>query len=290
MRITNNVIFNTLLDNINKNRNGLFEEQQKSSSGKRVDQPSDDPFAFANSKNLKAINDRLSNYQANIESGKSQLDVAQQTINQMLDKLQEVKQIAVRGSNESTLESEEYNILADQINAAKETLANLANVKQDGRYLFGGTATQNKPFDNTSGNIVYNGNNKSLQIVVNDNLRFDSSITGDRFMDMFTTLEDLETNFRNKDSDAIRGNLTALDNGLQDVSSAGADLGNISNRLDFLYEQYEGSKLSHEQEISSLVDADYAKVLSNIQKYEVSYRAALNASSRLLQNSLVNYL
>lgn len=290
MRITNNIIFNTLLDNLNKNRAGLFEEQQKSSSGKRVNEPSDDPFAYATSKNLKAINDRLRNYQANIESGRNQLDVAQETINQMLDKLQEVKQNAIRGANESTLSDDQMDIIADQIEAARDTLVNLANVKQDGRYLFGGTATQNKPFTVSGGVTSYNGNAKSLQIVVNDQTRFDSSITGDRFMDMFATLEDLETNFRNHDTDAIRSNIDEVSDGISDVSSAGADLGNISNRLDFLFQQYEGSMLSTQQEISSLVDADYAKVLSNIQKYEVSYRAALNASSRLLQNSLVNYI
>jgi flagellar hook-associated protein 3 FlgL len=109
-------------------------------------------------------------------------------------------------------------------------------------------------------------------------------------MDMFATLEDLETNFRNHDTDAIRSNIDEISDGVNDVASAGADLGNISNRLDFLFQQYEGSMLSTQQEISSLVDADYAKVLSNIQKYEISYRAALNASSRLLQNSLVNYI
>ncbi|MGM0587735.1 MAG: flagellar hook-associated protein FlgL [Bacteroidota bacterium] len=290
MRITNNVIFNTLLENINKNRQGLFEEQQKSSSGKRVDQPSDDPFAFANSKSVKAINERLSSYQANIEDGREQLNVAQGTINQMLDKLQDVKQIAIRGANESTLSNEEMNILADQVQSAKETLVNLANITHNGRYLFGGTATQNKPFQLSGGSVTYNGNSNALQIAVNDQTRFDSSITGDRFMGMFNALDSLETSFRNNDTDAVRGDLDALEDGITEVGSAGADLGTISNRLDFLFEQYESSKITNDKQISRLVDADMAEVLSNIQKYEVSYRAALNASSRILQNSLVNLL
>jgi flagellar hook-associated protein 3 FlgL len=290
MRITNNVIFNTLLENINKNRQGLFEEQQKSSSGKRVDQPSDDPFAFANSKSVKAINDRLSSYQANIEDGREQLNVAQGTINQMLDKLQDVKQIAIRGANESTLSNEEMDILADQVQSAKETLVNLANITHNGRYLFGGTATQDKPFQLSGGSVTYNGNSNALQIAVNDQTRFDSSITGDRFMGMFNALDSLETSFRNNDTDAVRGNLDALEDGITEVGSAGADLGTISNRLDFLFEQYESSKITNDKQISRLVDADMAEVLSNIQKYEVSYRAALNASSRILQNSLVNLL
>ena len=47
MRVTNNMLVNTLLRNVNNNLSTMQKKQDQLSTGKRVSRPSDDPVAVS---------------------------------------------------------------------------------------------------------------------------------------------------------------------------------------------------------------------------------------------------
>lgn len=290
MRITNNVIYNTLLKDINQNRSDMFDIQQSTASGKRVEKPSDNPFNYANSKGLEEVNRQLNQYQNNIDSGLHQAREAQYSLDQMLDQFYEAKKLATNAANESVHAQEELDIMADQVANIRDILVDQANTQVNGRYLFAGTATQTQPFSISGSSVNYNGNSSDIKVKVNDQTSVPISVTGDTFNSAFQSLTDLENAMRAGDTDAVRNTIDDIDDSINTIADSGTNVGSTINRLEYLFEQFEGSKNNNSKEISRLVDTDYAEALSQLQKYQVSYRAALNANSRLINTSLVNYL
>ena len=290
MRVTNNSIFNSLLSDINRNREQLAKIQNKVASGKSVEKPSDGGFAYSRGQSIQELLQKNERYQANIDEGMTQARQAQFSLDKMLDELANAKQQAVRGANETLYTDSDFEILADNVASIKENIQVLANTKSGDRYLFSGTATQTQAFTESGGTVSYNGNSDALSVQISDSAEVNVGVDGTQLTSVFSTLENLEQALRNEDGDQVNALLDDVDAAVNTVSSLSADVGSNINKMDFVYQQFEDAGINSEKELSRLVDTDYAEALANLQKYQVAYQSALEANSRLIQTSLVNLL
>lgn len=297
MRITQNMITNDLLSSINKNQNELAKIQNQVSTGKSVNKPSDNPLNFQNGRKLEDLLSKNVQYQSNVESGLFQARYAQEAIDQSVDKMIQLKQIVVQGANDGVIEDQDMATLAEIVKGMKEDLVTFFNTNADGRYLFGGTNTMVAPFEiNDDGDVVYNGNSENLTARVNDNTEVGISINGSDLQNMrngesiFGLLDEVETLLRAGDSTGLNAKLSDVDIAVEHISNIGSQIGSNINRMDFVNEQFEVGNINLQSEVSRLVDADYAESLSQIQKLQVSYQAALSANASMLQTNLLNFL
>lgn len=295
MRVTQNMITNDLLRDISSNRNELAKIQNQVSSGLKVRLPSDEPAAFATSKGLEEQLARNEEYQQAIQSGLSQSRVAQDSIDTMVDQMVDLKRITVHGANDKALEASDREALADEVASIREVMVDRLNANTDGRYLFAGTQVNDAPFELDGTDVTYNGNNDDLTVPVNDGMEVKVSLHGEEVTDfngdnVFDMLDRIETALRNNDDAAVKAELDTVDDAVAHISSAGSNLGSRINQLEFTNEQFEVGNINLKSEVSRLVDTDYAESLSELQKYQTAYQAALSANADLLQTSLLNFL
>lgn len=296
MRITQNSILNNLITETNKNRNRWADLQRQISTSLKVSRPSDEPFSFASGNELKSQIDRNRQYQSNIDSGLEQSRIVQDTIDQMIEQMYTVKSTATKGANGAVLTDSDFETLADNIAAVKETLLELGNLNAKGRYMMGGTATQTRPFGMDGlGNITFNGNNSNLTVKVNGTSEVNISVNGEEFFDygfesVFDLLSRIETNMRNSDGDAVNADLQNVTDAIEHMANQAGNLGNGINRLEYAYQQIENTTLRLEERKSRLLDTDYAEAISEIQQLDIAYNSALALTSRVGNLSLLNYL
>jgi flagellar hook-associated protein 3 FlgL len=295
MRISTQALTNELLANLNQNRNELVRINRQVSTGRTVNQPSDAPGAYATSREMEARIERNTLFQNNIQTGIEEARIAADTIAEIVDQLRELKRLATQGAN-NTLDAASMNILANRANGLRDAIVQLANKNYNGRYLFSGTATLTQPFSISGSSVNYAGNNETLKVGISENITVATSVNGNELVTFNTTdsvfqvIARVVSALQANNLNAVRAELDAIDDAIEHVSGRASELGNNINRMEFAYYFYETSTLSLTTHASRLVDTDYAEAMSRLQYLDTSYQAALNAGSRLLRLSLVNYL
>lgn len=298
MRVTQKIIFGNFMRDINTNRSQLAKLQSDLSSGRSVRLPSQGPFAFQGSRVIEENIRKTEQYQDNLTSGLRQGRLAQEALDEVADWLIDAKNIVVKGSSDS-LGDKERESLADQISGIRESIVSTLNQSYGDRFLFAGTNSDQRPFELNAagpGGVERHSNNKPLQILADDGVKIDVSITGTEVVttesgaDLFETLTSIEEALRDNDVDTINGRLTATNDAIEHVTNLGARLGNSINRMDFMYEQYESNIITQESENSELVDTDYAQSFSDLQRNQVAYEAAMAVHSTMFNNTLLDYL
>ena len=294
MRVTQKTIFDNFMRDVNKNRSKMSEIQSDLSSGREVRVPSQGPVDFQSSRILEADLDKVEQFQSNIGSGLRQGRLAQDTMDGVVDSLINVKNLMVKGSSDSLGENER-NSLADKLSGIRKQVVDSLNIQYGERYLFAGTNSGEKPFELAGGTVTNNSNDKPPHVVAGDGVEIDISITGEDIADtpagdLFGFLGDVETALRNNDDEQVNNLLEGADDVINHVTDLTSKLGDNINRMDFMNEKYESTKVTQESDISELVDTDFAQAFSDMQRTQVAYESAMAVHSKMFKNTLLNYL
>lgn len=298
MRVTQKIIYDDFLRDITKNRTHMAKIQSDLSSGKSVRLPSDNPINFVRSRNIEENLRKAEQYQDNLSSGLRQGRLAQDAIDELIDKLVDVKRITTSGATGSNSAASRIS-MADQIKSIRDSMVATLNTSYGDRYLFGGTNSGEAPFvlDDTEPSGVRNlSNDRPPQIAVADGVRIDISVSGQEITDLgggnnlFQLMAEIEQALRNNDAHALNGQLTRIDAAVDTTTIAISRLGGNLNRMEFMFEQYESTKIVYETDISRLIDTDFAEAISQMQRTQTAYEASMAVQTRMINNTLLNYL
>ncbi len=189
MRTTLQIQSNTTLNNILKDYQGVFNVQNQMATGQRVNNPSDDPLATNEGMRLDSMISKVNQYNRNIITGSSFLGLSDGVINNMNKLLTKAKSLTTASANEiTTHEMQQAN--AVEIQSILSEIISLANAEEAGRYLFGGTQTQNAPYEVVGSRYVYyKGNEENINVQVDSATFMPINTTGeDVFGSMTSTL------------------------------------------------------------------------------------------------------
>ncbi|OIQ55601.1 flagellar hook-associated protein FlgL [Neomoorella thermoacetica] len=307
MRITNRMLSNNAIRNINRNLENMARAQEQMSSGKRVNRPSDDPIVVARILAFKtsiAANDQ---YQKNMEDAKGWVDASESALGMATSTLQRARELAVYGAN-GTMPKESMQALGKEVDQLIDEMKQIANTSYGGRYLFGGSRTTEAPFVDNTGNdknvkpVIYNGNEANLEweiapqvkITVNENGQqiFVDAIdtnTGNK-IGIFDLLKKLSNALNSGDYSGVEDTLSQFDQAIDHILDIRASLGAMSNRLEMSLSRLGDTQISLTQTMSKLEDVDLAKATIEYKNYENVYLASLATSAKALQPSLIDYL
>jgi flagellar hook-associated protein 3 FlgL len=147
----------------------IAETQNQVATGKRVNLPSDDPFAAARISELDASLTKLDQYRANGAFAASRLGLVEETLVSVVDNLQRVRELAVQGNN-ATLSHADRLALAAELRERYDGMLALANASDaNGRFLFSGYSEKTQSFTQTAAGVVYNGDSGQRQLQLSDN-------------------------------------------------------------------------------------------------------------------------
>lgn len=141
MRITNKIIQNNSLSNINTNKTLQDQLSTMISTEKKISRPSEDPIIALRSLRLRTSVNQTSQYvDRNVEDAKSWLDVTEDAIDNLSDIITDIRKQYVKGTSD-TLTPADRRTIAEQLEALAAEVYNTGNVDFAGRSVFTGFRT-----------------------------------------------------------------------------------------------------------------------------------------------------
>ena len=301
MRVTNRMLVDNVLRNLNNNLRRLQKFQYQQSTGKVVSRPSDDPIRVTQALYMRSALSEQQQHIKNMKDAKSWLDATDTALANASEIIQRAYELAVQGAND-TLTKDERNAIADEIDQLIEHLIQVANTTHTGRYIFAGSKTADVPFkyDPDSDKVIYNGNDGNLDWEVSPGVTMTINLTGKAVFQMgedeeednslFDLMIGLRKALRDNDSKGIQSSITnlqvALDHNLAQRSIAGAK----SRRMELAIARAEEAEINTIELLSNLEDIDIAEVNMNLSMQSYVYQAALMTAAKVLQPSLLDFL
>ena len=269
----------------------LQEVQQQMASGKRVNQPSDDPTAYASAKVLSAQASALSNDNLLAQRVQAQLSTADNALSGVTTSINSAISIATQGADGSVNASQMASLGA-QVSSILQQVIGAANSQYGGSYLFTGNQIDAPPYDPT-GN--YSGNTGTNSVTFSDGTKvqtnFDgSSIFGDRTSGLIGTLTSLTSALNSDDKSAVVAALPQLQDALTTLASTRGSLGASMNAVTAMTTNATAEGTTLQSSISGLVDADVPQVAAQEQQTLLQQEALVSLSSGLAKIPLVNIL
>lgn len=144
MRIATSTIYtnqSTAIDNLVAQQQQYAQEL---SSGKQLNQPSDNPTQIGLDLNVRNTIAQENQGQSNLQAVNSKLTTIDGALNSLGNLLQSARGIAIQGAS-GTLSRQQLQSLGDQMNTLLSEAAGIANTQYDGAYVFGGSANAQQP-------------------------------------------------------------------------------------------------------------------------------------------------
>jgi flagellar hook-associated protein 3 FlgL len=286
------MIANNVLKNLSSNLTRLEKLQNQLSSGKKIIKPSDDPVSTSRLIELKSTLNANKQYSRNIDFLKTELNVADKALQDISSTLTRVKELAIRGANE-TLSQENRNAIAEEVDQLIDHLIQIGNTNVSGRYIFGGYKTSEAPLEKSGNAVLYKGDGNLRSVEVSNNVLINASPTGKSlFVDsgMFDTLVLLRDALLGGNISQITETIDKIDAISDRVSSElsglGARLSRVELTNDLLSEKY----TKYADLLSKQEDIEIEEVVLKLYAQQNVYQASLISASRALQPSLINYL
>ncbi len=141
MRITNKMMTNNMLYNINSNKNSLSGLEEQYSTGLAIQRPSDDPIVAVRALKLRTNLSELNQYyQKNIPDAMSWMETTESALKTTSEIITKIHTYCVQGAND-TFNEDDRNSIAINLKELKTQIYQEGNANYAGRYLFTGYKT-----------------------------------------------------------------------------------------------------------------------------------------------------
>jgi flagellar hook-associated protein 3 FlgL len=292
MRVTYTTLTNSIINDLSNNLRRVETLQRQLSSGKKISRPSDDPVGVTRAMDLRSTLNTQDQYVRNMDFAKSELDMADKTLQEMSDVLGRAKDLAVRGASES-LPQESRDAIGKEVDQLIDHLIQLGNTSVSGRYIFSGFKTTIPPLERDGDVINYRGDNniREVEIATGENLGL--SPTGKSlFIDtgVFDHLVELKDALFGGNTSLINQKIKDIENALDKVNIEIANIGARSQRLEWTYDLTQDRDVTYKDLLSKQEDIDIEDVVLKLYAQQNVYQASLMATAKVLQPSLIDYL
>lgn len=301
-RVTTQMTASNLLANINQSMDRLDTTQQELSTGKKINQPSDNPYGTSLALQLNNQLANLDSYSNNVTDGTGWAQSANASLSDVTDSVQRVRELVVQASN-GTLTQADMQADAAEVNQLIDQIKQDANTQYNGQYIFSGAATTTAPYQ-TGSNDAYAGDTGQVtrQIGPNTSLSVNADLSsvlgtgqttaGQPAGDgkLLNTLRNIADAMQSGNSGALSPSLSALDTNLGSLTGLAANMGATTDRLQMAASRIQSLQASDSQSLSDVQDADMAKTEVDFSTEQAALTAALQAGAHIVQQSLMNFL
>ncbi len=297
-RITSEMMSQTLLGNMNNALSGLQRTSSELSSGKKIQEPSDNPYGASRIDELQSQLDGLASYATNVQEGTSWENTATGAMSNMSQVLQRVRELVVQAAN-GTNNQGNLNSIAAEVEQLTEAVKQDANTQYAGQYVFAGTTTTTAPYLQGESD-TYQGNSGTIaraigpgsSVTVNTNI---STLLGNGAESgdgkLLDTLRTVALDLRAGATEALTATgLTKLDANMETLSQLQATAGSVTDQLQVAGTRIEGLQGSIATSLSAVQDTNIAEATIAYSNEQAAYTAALKSGAMIIQESLLNFL
>ncbi len=293
-RVNSLITSRRVLNDVTLATHRLSRTQQQLSSGKELTRVSDNPYGVGRAIQLRDAMEHTQQLQRNVIDGQGWADTTDDALESINAAVHRVRELVVQGATD-TAGGEPRERIATEITGLIDSIKTAANVKYAGRYIFSGTDTGTEPYT-VGGADTYNAANSDAilreigpGVTVQINVGGEK-VLGDGTTGLMATLRGILTDLQNDDGAALRAKVGQLDDGLDQLNAVRAEVGATYNRLESASDrlaQFEGTTLKM---LSDTEDVDMGKAMIDFSIQQAALQAGLQAGSRIVQNSLLDFL
>ena len=306
MRVTDWMRSNDLLTNLRHRTESIANIQAQLASGKRINQPSDDPAGVGKALHYHHRLARNEQYERNIEDGLAYMSFLDGVLDNVGNILNQTLAAAVQGDN-SSLTAEDRAVLANEVDQLLEELISKGNASYNGKFIFGGYSDQTLPFqvERDENDMIVSvtqnpqGIDGEIQRAIGSGIRETINIGGgDHFQpggagetdDMFQILINLRDGLINNDLDIVGEQIDrlqeAIDHNNLNRSTLGAKVNYFERRLD----QISAAKVQLTDSLAQVEDADLIESALLFEQEQTALTAAMAVGARIIQISLLDFM
>lgn len=144
-------------------------------TGKRINQPSDDPVGAARASDLNHLTAQSAQFQRNIGSANARLGLEDQTLSNVTNVLGRARVLLLQAANGSQTDQTRGDIAAEMVQLREQLLGQANSKDGQGEYIFAGNRTGTMPFVDQSG-VSYVGDDGQRMVAAGPGLQI---ATGD---------------------------------------------------------------------------------------------------------------
>jgi len=161
--------------------------------------------------------------------------------------------------------------------------------------VLGGTTAGSVAFSESGGAVTFTGDSHRVDRTVAEGVVVDVSVPGPTAFgldgdNVFDHLSALSAALRSGDTAGIRTGIDALQADGERLVVARADVGARAARVERAATTAADAELSLTSSLAEIENADLPRTMVDLKMQEVAYQAALAATARVLQPSLVDFL
>ena len=307
-RITQRLMVEHSLTSLQLGMGRLSDTQEKLSTGRQINRPSDSPTGTNDAMRMRAQIAADDQHARNAQDGLAWMGTTDSTMQSMLDEVRRARDLLVQASSTGSNGPDALAAIGSELGQIKESLFSLANTQYLGRPVFGGTtgpdpATGDNPAyvkttDASGAQVVaFRGDTGQVTRRIGTGVDVAINVVGPSAFadksggDLFSVIQDaLDSLGGAPGSSGVSADLGKLDEVAENMSTSLADLGARYGRVEQAQTRLAGTTLDNRTALSNIENVDLAQATMDLQLQQVAYQASLGATARVLQPSLVDFL
>jgi len=290
MRVSVYSKFNIMNHYSGKIQEELAKSQVQLATGKKFNYASEDPIGANQAMLISNAQDRVTQLQKNVEDANSFLERGESILGSTIEILQSSREKALEVAN-GTVSDKDRKTYASIVDKNIDQVLALANTKYLNRYIFSGEKTNTEAFSYDGTTATYNGDTNNMKFNVSSTFNISISETGDvAFQDVLDSLIKLRDSMASGSDSQIESAISGLDGAMDGMIDLRSEFGTRISGLDTLKETYEQSQTDLKAKKSVIQDADITEVVSKLALSQQLYQGTIQASTKMLQTSILNYI
>lgn len=296
-RVTHQTVQRSTLANLQLNLDRMSNLQGKLSGGRVITKPSDDPAGTAQALQLRTDKRATEQAARNAADGAAWLTTIDSALTTSVSALRRARDLTVQGAN-GAMSAQAREAIAKEVEGLRDTLVAQANTSYLGRSVFAGTSSA-PAFAMTPGtpgtppSYAFSGTGPGVErrLAPDAVVRVDVDGTaafGSPGATVFETLDRIAADLRS--GAPVATHLNTIDSHMEAMLGELAGVGTRHKQVMDAQRGIEKTLMDLKGSIADVEDIDLAAVLVELQSQEVAYQAALGATQRVLQPSLMDFL
>ena len=297
-RITQRTVTSTMMQGLQGNLGKLQKLQEQLSSGRQVNRPSDSPVKTVESMQFRSGIRRTEQHVRNANDGLALLGTADTALTSSLDMTGRARELVLQGLNGAN-NDQGRKAMATELRTLRAGLLSVANTRYLDRPIFGGNTSGPDAFDRVTG--TYTGDQGRAERTVAPGTQVVVNVPGSDVFgpdgdaaQLFAVLEGLADALEDPDpatrNARLDGGLVNLDKAIDTIVNTLGEIGARTNRMERMRSSSEDQLIKMAQSLSEVENIDLPRTIVDLQMQEVAYKAALGATARVVQPSLLDFL
>lgn len=294
-RVTQSMMNTQMMRNLNNNMVKMDNLQNQLATGRKINKPSDDPVGISFSMRYRSEYSANTQYQSNVDASLSWLEYTDTMLSQAGDVLHRVRELAVQGSN-GTNPDIGFEAIGKEVSQLKQQMLEIVNSQFNGKYVFNGQVTDLPPYDPADPAASFSDDGEIL-FDIGAGVNISVNVTGNAIVglpadedNLFKVFDDIMAGLEAHDVTAVNAGLGKLDTRMDQFLELRADVGARTNRIALAQDRLKDIDINLQTLTAKTEDADMAVVITNLKMAENVYQASLATGSRLIQQSLIDFL